>query len=194
MNLEEIQKKVDSISIFHIKKLHNFEGIPKEWRPWEAKLSPSAMYNCGLPYRKKSGIKTVEVKWMSIKRWLSTTPGGIRLPDGVYLSIKRIEKFVAEPTPHLDKIEFNLIMFPYGNVWSQIAEGVPITEEWLFSNGINGKLMLENLMTRDALNPIKGYYKACYEFITNNKDQAGIHLKRKRSNEDAPKTKIVYVM
>lgn len=194
MNLEEIQQKVDAIPILHIKKLHEFENVPKGWKPWEVKLSPSALYNCGLPCRKKMGVKAWESKLMSIKRWVSTTPGGVKLPDGVYLSIKRIEKFIAEPTPHLEKIEFNLILFPYGNVWGQISDGVPITEEWLFSSGKNGKLMLENLMMKDALNPIKEYFKACHDFMTRWPSLVGVHLKRKKSSEVPSITKTITVL
>jgi len=130
-------------------------------------------------------IKTPEVKWMSIKRWVSTTPEGIILPPGVFLSIKRHEDYVALPTPHLAKQEYTLLMFPYGNVWSQKTPGVPIDENWIWSES-KGKLILEALMRKDAAFPVQGYFKSCYEYMIANPDQIGIHLKRKRKDDVQP--------
>lgn len=127
-------------------------------------------------------IKTPEVKWTSIKRWVTKTNAGIDLPPGCYISIKRKESFVAFPTPHLEKKDYILVMFPYGNVWSQQAPDVPITEEWLWST-IDGVTIFEMLLSRDALSPIKGYFKACYDFMLKNPDQIGIHLKRKKTEK-----------
>ena len=104
---------------------------------------------------------------------------GIVLPPGCYLSIKRKESFVAFPSPHLEKRDYILVMFPYGNVWSQQAPDVPITEEWLWSE-IDGVTIFEMLMNKDAISPIHNYFKSCYEFMNNNPDQIGIHLKRKK--------------
>lgn len=162
-----------------IGSLHNFESVPRDFKPWESGLSPSALYNCSLGCRKKMGIKTPEVKWMSIKRWVSETPEGVKLPDGIYLSIKRKESFEALPSPRLVKVEFILMMFQYGNVWSQRAPDVPITEEWLWSNS-GGMTIFEALVRKDAANPIKGYFASCLKFAAENPDQIGIHLKRQR--------------
>ncbi len=125
-------------------------------------------------------MKTPETKWMSIKRWMSNTPLGYELPEGVYFSIKRKEEFEAIPEPHFEKTEYCLIMFPYGNVWSKRKDGEPITEEWILSK--NGKI-LSALINRDALHPINGYFKACHEYFLKNPDQIGIHLKRKRKEK-----------
>jgi hypothetical protein len=188
---KSLQDRIDDIPILHIKSLHTFDDVPEDFFPWQEKLSPSALYNCGLPCRKKMGLKTPEVKWMSIKRWVTNTPEGIILPAGVYLSIKRKEVFVTEPNPHLEKIEFILMMFPYGNVWSQIDKDTPITEEWLYSEASTGRLMLDELMRKDAAHPIEGYFKSCYEFMVGNPDQIGIHLKRKKSSHKERETKII---
>ena len=116
---------------------------------------------------------------MSIKRWMTETPMGIKLPEGCFLSIKRKEVFITTPTPHLEKKDFILVMFPYGNVWSQQSADVPITEEWLWSER-DGVTIFEMLLMKDASNPIKGYFKSCQEFMKKHPDQIGIHLKRKK--------------
>jgi hypothetical protein len=126
-------------------------------------------------------LKTPEVKWMSIKRWVTKTPVGIDLPAGVYLSIKRKEEFVAAPNPHFDKKEFILMMFPYGNVWSQSAPDVPIDEQWLWSEA-GTQLIFEALLHRDAARPVIGYFQSCHEYMVGNPDQIGIHLKRKKKD------------
>ena len=185
MDKAGIQERVDHIPILHIKGLHTFEGVPESWRPWEAELSPSALYNCSLPCRKKMNLKAPEVKWMSIKRWVSKTPEGIYLPDGVYLSIKRLEKYMVDPEPRITKQEFILMMFPYGNVWSQIDPEVPITEEWLYSDSSNGNMILEELMRKDAAYPIQEYFENCYIFMEEHPDQVGIHLKRKKNTQSS---------
>lgn len=184
----KVQERISSIKIPWLQHLHSFPEIPEDFRPWESGLSPSALYNCSLSCRKQMRIKTPEVKWMSIKRWVTTTPGGIHLPAGVYLSIKRRETFMAMPgensRPFFEKKTFILMMFPYGNVWSQKAPDEPITEEWLWSEQ-NGAPILEALMRKDAARPLIGYFKSCYDFMLNNPDQIGIHLKRKRSSANS---------
>jgi hypothetical protein len=177
--LRKVQQRVSAIKVPFIKSLHSFSDIPDGFKPWESGLSPSALYNCSLSGRKSMKLKSPEVKWMSIKRWVTKTPEGIDLPDGVYLSIKRKEEFIAFPHAHFDKKEFILMMFPYGNVWSQSAPDVPITEQWLWSE-VNNQLIFEALMLRDAARPIHGYFKSCYDYMVANPDQIGIHLKRKR--------------
>jgi hypothetical protein len=127
------------------------------------------------------GILTPEVKWMSIKRWVTTTPGGIDLPPGSYLSIKRKETFVPLPNPHFEKTNFVLVMFPYGNVWSQKEPNVPIDEKWLFSE-LDGKTVFEWLAMKDAAFPLIGYFKACMKYMHDNKDQLWIHMKRRRKS------------
>jgi hypothetical protein len=179
MTDSNIQQRVAALGVFHLKALHTFRGVPQEFKPWECGLSPSALYNCSLSCRKSMGIKTPEVKWMSIKRWVTMTPGGICLPPGVYLSIKRKEKFVAMPKPHFEKKEFILLMFPYGNVWSQQELDVPISEDWMFSES-KSMLILELLMRKDAACPIRGYFKSCHDYMRDNQDQLWIHMKRRR--------------
>jgi hypothetical protein len=175
-----LQDEVSNIKILHMKKLHVFKNVPESFHPWESNLSPSALYNCSLSCRKHMKIKTPEVKWMSIKRWVTSTPNGINLPDGVYLSIKRREFFIATPVPKIEKQEFILLMFPYGNVWSQRSLDVPIDEDWIFSKSSDGKLILESLMLKDASRPIQGYFESVYKYMTGNPDQIGIHMKRKK--------------
>lgn len=179
--LEALQKKVDLVKIPWFEELHRVRGLPKDFRPWRLSLSPSALYTCGIGNRKKMGLKAVEAKWMSIKRWSTITTLGINLPEGVYFSIKRHEGFVHDPYPYFKKTEFVLLMFPYGNVWSQINVGMPITEEWMWAES-GKKLMLERLVEKDAANPIKGYFEAVNEYYKENPDQVGIHLKRKRND------------
>lgn len=174
-----LQSIVDQIKIPFVKSLHSFSDVPNEFKPWSCELSPSALYNCSVSCRKAMGIKTPELKWVSIKRWVNITPQGVVLPSGCYLSIKRKEVFVASPVPHLEKRDFILVMFPYGNVWSQIEPDVPITEDWLWSTK-DGELMFKRLVDKDALNPIKNYFKSCHDFMQQNPDQIGIHLKRKK--------------
>jgi hypothetical protein len=181
-DLKSIQSKVSDITIKRYKSLHTFAGVPRDFFPWKSNLSPSALYNCSLPLRKKSNIKTPETKWVSIKRWSMTTSLGIELPDGVFYSIKRAEKFLNDPDPHFEKTEFALILLPYGNVFSQSRPDVPITEDWLFKEFEN-KLMLERLMDRDAAKPIAGYFKSVYDFMNANPDQIGIHLRRKTTKK-----------
>jgi len=160
--------------------LYNSDKTPKTFFPWDVDLSPSALYGCSISCRKAMGIKTPEVKWISVKRWVNITPSGITLPPGCYLSIKRREKFEANPEPKFVKQDFVLVMFPHGNVWSQKENNIPITEEWLWSEQ-NGKTIFEMLIEKDYSRPIIGYFKSCYEYMKNNPDQIGIHLKRKKN-------------
>jgi hypothetical protein len=178
-DIEKLQQRISDIKPIWFKSLHVFKGVPVKFRPWESGLSPSALYNCSLPFRKKMGLKTPEVKWMSIKRWVTTTPSGIELPEGVYYSVKRFEEYQSDPEPHFEKTQYILLMFPYGNVWSQISPGVPITEEWMWSM-YQGKTMLERLIRKDAAFPIQGYFKAARDYMIKNPDQIGIHLKRQK--------------
>lgn len=188
MNAEElarVQHAVNAIQIPFFPTLHTFREVPKSFYPWKCGLSPSALYNCSLACRKKARLKTLETKWMSIKRWVSVTPEGqVTLPDGVYLSIKRKEEFVPTPSPesgrpHFDKKEYVLLMFPYGNVWSQQKPDIPIREEWLWEDA-GGMTVLEALMRRDAAQPLPDYFASCHKYMIDNPDQIGIHLKRKK--------------
>lgn len=181
-SFSKIQRIVSNTQVPWIKALHEFNGVSKSFKPWSCGLSPSALYNCSLGCRKKMNMKTPEVKWMSMKRWVSTTPNGIILPEGVYLSIKRREEFMAFPEPHFSKVDFTVMMFPYGNVWSQVEPGIPITEEWLWSD-VGGMLAFEALLKKDAAKPLHGYFSACEKFMSENPDQIGIHLKRKKKHE-----------
>lgn len=149
--------------------------------PWRSDLSPSALYNCSLGCRKRAGLKAPEVKWISIKRWMTTSPEhGIRLPEGVFLSIRRKESFVPYPAPRIQKVEYLIVMLPFGNVWSQRASEVPIDEPWLWELS-EGRLILEHLVARDSENPLPGYFRSCKDFATANPEQIGIHLKRKKT-------------
>lgn len=177
--LSRVQQRVSAVHTPWIESLHAFAGVPNDFKPWDSGLSPSALYNCSLGCRKAMRLKTPEVKWMSVKRWVSVTPAGVTLPAGVYVSIKRREEFVAFPSPHFAKTEFTLVMFPYGNVWSQQSPGVPITEEWLWSK-TGDMLIFEALMQRDAAKPVKGYFQSCWKYMGENPEQIGIHLKRKK--------------
>lgn len=182
----KIQQRVEGIKIPIIKSLHSFSGVPESFCPWECGLSPSALYSCSLTCRKRMKIKTPEVKWMSIKRWVTTTPAGIELPPGVFFSIKRREDYVPLPKPHFSKLEFVLMMFPYGNVWSQRGPDMPITEEWLFEES-GGGLVMEALMKKDAATPVEGYFRGAHSLFKQEdaKRKAGtsnilwIHTKRK---------------
>jgi hypothetical protein len=183
MNPEEIQilqRAVSAIRIPFYSSLHEFRGVPRSFLPWECDLSPSALYNCSLACRKKAKLKTPETKWMSIKRWVTITPEHqITLPPGTYLSIKRKEEFIPSPAPHFDKKEYILMMFPYGNVWSQRKPDVPIDEKWLWEKTEN-MTILEALMRRDAAQPLPDYFASCHRYMLENPDQIGIHLKRKK--------------
>jgi hypothetical protein len=177
--LARVQQRVSAARTPWLDQLHRFPGVDPAFRPWECGLSPSALYNCSLGCRKAMRLKTPEVKWMSVKRWVSVTPEGVILPPGVYLSVKRKEEFMAFPTPHFDKKEFTLMMFPYGNVWSQQSPDVPITERWLWSE-VDNMLLFEALLRRDAAKPVVGYFSACDRFARENPEQIGIHMKRKK--------------
>lgn len=180
-----IQQRVSDIRHVRIDSLHTFPGVPEGFSPWTCNLSPSALYACSLTCRKKMRIKTPEVKWMSIKRWVTQTPEGIILPPGVFFSVKRHESYSPFPKPHLEKVEYVLLMFPYGNVWSQRSPGVPIDEPWIWSEAGNGSLILEALMKKDAAVPVQGYFKSCFDYMVANPDQIGIHQKRLKKKDQA---------
>lgn len=169
------------IRIPRFDSLHRFQNVPAKFLPWESDLSPSALYNCSLKCRKKMGIRTPETKWMSIRRWITTTPAGVDLPPGVYFSVKRKEEYETDPKPHFVKTEFVLLMFPFGNVWSQREPGIPIDEEWMWTE-VGGKLVLERLMRKDAAYPVDGYFERVHRYMKDHPDQIGIHLKRKRQS------------
>ena len=176
----KLQQRVNEIKVIHVNELHNFR-VPKSFKPWTCELSPSALYSCSLKCRKAMGYQAPEVKWMSIKRWVTVMDCGIKLPEGVFYSIKRHEMFDTNLTPpKFKKTEFILLMFPYGNVWSQREPGLPITDDWLLQE-INGKLILEHLFLKDAAKPAIGYFESVYDYYKKNPDQIGIHLKRKKS-------------
>jgi len=183
-----IQQRISKES-YWVDSLHTAAGVPADFRPWTCGLSPSALYACSLKCRKLSGMKTPETKWMSIKRWVTSTIEGVELPPGVFLSIKRKEQFMARPEPghdrpHFQKTEYILLMFPHGNMWSQVSPGVPFTEEWLWSED-GGHTMFEKLLMRDAAHPLPGYFERVYKYMLDNPDQIGIHLKRKRPSTSA---------
>ncbi len=164
--------------------IHRVSSLPPDFLPWTCGLSPSALYQCGLKCRKKSGVKTPETKWMSIKRWVTASGDGVELPPGSFYSVKRHERFAARPTPHFEKTTYILLMFPHGNCWSQVSPGVPITDEWLWTD--DGEYtMFERLLMRDAAHPLPGYFERVHQYMLDNPDQIGIHLKRKRPLETA---------
>ena len=176
-----LQQKVSNINTIFIKSLHEFGGVPKSFKPWECGLSPSVLYMCSLTCRKRMGFKTPEVKLINIKRWVTVASNGIKLPPGVFLSIKRKETFSATPKPHFDKKEYVLVMLPYGNMWSQLSDDIPITEKWLFTE-MNKMTNLELLMRKDAAHPLIDYFKLSYDSMLKNKDQLWIHLKRRKKD------------
>jgi hypothetical protein len=182
MDTNLIQEQINKLKIIYIKKLHDFQDIPKNFKPWESNLSPSALYNCSLTCRKKIGYKTAETKMISLKRWVSVTPSGIMLPTGIYYSVKRKEDYEAYPEPHFKKTDYIIMMFPYGNVWSHRNPNQPITDEWLFSD-INGQTILELLMEKDAAYPLVDYFKLCYDFMIDHPDMIGIHQKRAKKSK-----------
>jgi hypothetical protein len=179
---EKIQQQVDSVNDQYILNI-NVAGVPKDFKAWTSGMSPSAMYSCSLHCRKKLKLKTPEVKWMSVKRWSQYSPSGIKLPDGVYLSVKRLETYAAYPAPELSKTEYIILMFRYGNVWSQYSSILPITEEWMWSKNQTGMSNFESLMKKDYSVPINNYTAVCYRYYVDNPDQMGIHLKRKRNDK-----------
>lgn len=179
IDVENIQLKVNSISVPKFDKIHEFKDAPEGFEPWNSNLSPSALYNCSLTRRKQMKLKTPEVKWISIKRWTSVTPSGITLPAGVFLSVKRKETFIPTPVPHFEDKEYTLMMFKYGNVWSMKGPDDPITEEWLFSEE-NGMTILEALMRKDAAHPVIGYFHDVHEYMIKFPEEIGVHNKRKK--------------
>ncbi len=178
-----VQQRVSGLGVLWFDSLHADPSIPEDFRPWTCGLSPSAMYGCSLKCRKSAGIKPAEAKWMSIKRWVTTTPDGVDLPPGVFYSIKRSERFDAFPSPHFEKTEYVVLMFPFGNVWSQSAPGVPITDEWMWTV-LDGVTMFERLLRKDAAFPLPEYFRKVHDYMLTNPDQIGIHLKRKRRQDE----------
>ncbi len=183
---EMLQRRISGIVIPFIRSLHSVPGVPDGFRPWESGLSPSAMYQCSLTCRKRAKQKTPEVKWISLKRWVTSTSSGIEFPPGTFLSLKRREDYVPFPKPHYVKLDYVLIMLPYGNVWSQKGQDQPISEEWL-TESHDGVLVLESLLKRDAAHPVPDYMKTTYKLFQDEdaKRKAGrpnilwIHTKRK---------------
>lgn len=177
-----IQQRISKES-YWVDSIHRSPGLPEDFRPWTCGLSPSALYSCSLKCRKQSRIKTPETKWMSIKRWVTSSNEGVELPPGTFFSVKRHEKYSAAPSPHFVKTEYILLMFPHGNCWSQTSPGVPINENWLWKEE-GGLLMFERLLMRDAAHPLVGYFDRVHRYMVDNPDQIGIHLKRKRRTDE----------
>ena len=47
-----------------------------------------------------------------------------------------------------------------------------------------GKMtVLEALMRKDAAQPLPGYFASCHKYMIENPDQIGIHLKRKKKDD-----------
>ncbi len=169
-------------------EVHRTNGVPKDFIPWESGLSPSVLYGCSLPLRKKAGIKAPEVKWISIKRWVTDTPSGIKLPEGVYYSVKRQEKFFASPSPRFEKIEYVIIMAPNGNVILKNRLEEPLTEKDLWDVSSSGETYMEEILRKDKEKPIIGYIESCFKMyqIELEKQNSGkesvlwIHTKRKK--------------
>ena len=176
------------IEIPRFEKINTFNNVPIDFLPWKCDLSPSALYNCALKCRKIAKIKTPEARWMSIRRWITSTPTGIELPEGVFYSVKRKEEYSALPSPRLNKTEYILWMFPYGNVWSQKENCDPMSEEWMFSDDDDGMLVIEHMILEDANIPVPGYFESVYSLFSDEKRKLdsgephmiGIHMKRKR--------------
>jgi hypothetical protein len=163
-------------------------GVPEDFIPWESGLSPSLLYSCSLPLRKKYGMKAPEVKWISIKRWISETSSGMKLPEGVFYSVKRQENFHAFPSPKFEKTEYVIIMTPNGNVTLKNREDEPLKEKDLWSQSENGEMYIEEIIRKDSESPIRGYIESCYSLFKSEleKENSGkdsilwIHTKRKK--------------
>jgi len=161
---------------------HSFAGVPKDFWPWKANISPSALYSCSLPLRKRSGKKTPETKWKNMKRWTEQLASGEFLPEGVYVSEKRQELFIPTPDPRFERVLHVLVLLPYGNV-ETIAN---LPESYLMEVAENGQTHVQNMVDHDAKNPIQGYFAACLKYKEENPDQVGIHLKRMKKSSIRP--------
>lgn len=188
--IETVQPKINSIKTTLV--IPN--GVPSSWIPWGSGLSPSALYARSLTCRKKAGIKTLEVKWSSIKRWNVETPTGVRLPNGTYYAVKRHESFVPFPKPSLVKRDFVILFCPNGNVFytqktSHSGGLIPITEDWLYTVE-NGVMNIEKLLSYDQEKPVPGYIESAYKNFLEEKEKADkgeenslwIHMKRLSKN------------
>jgi hypothetical protein len=159
-------------------------GVPLNFIPWEVDLSPSALYTCSVTCRKLLGHKTPELKWISVKRWVTLTPAGVTLPPGCYLSIKRRESFEAIPRPKFVKQDYILLLMPYGTVFFGDGEGRPLSEPDIWLQTGSGRTYFEEMLEKDINNPLPGYFKTCHTYFANNPEQVGIHLKRKKSTTE----------
>lgn len=177
-----LQEKMNRIQFRKLSGDFGQGDVPSDFIPWMADISPSALYSCSLPLRKKVGKKTPETKWKNMKRWSEQLSTGEFLPDGVYISEKRQELFVPVPTPKFEKIHHILILLPYGNV-EIISGGV---ESDILEDG-KDDLRLQEMIDNDANNPLPGYFKSCFDYKIQNPDQIGIHWKRMKKTAIRPK-------
>jgi len=176
-----LQAKMNQIQVPDRKSGHN-QNVPEDFWPWKANISPSALYSCSLPLRKKTGRKTPETKWKNMKRWTEQLSTGEFLPEGVYISEKRQELFIPTPEPKFERISHILVLLPFGNVVTVPGQ----TEAWLLEDSGNGKCNLQELVEQDAESPIPGYFAACLKYRDDNPDQIGIHLKRMKKTSIRP--------
>jgi hypothetical protein len=191
--VKSLQSKLNSLDVSISKDFYDAEGIKSDFIPWTSGLSPSALYNCSLKCRKSLGMKTPEVKWISIKRWTSELPETqLTLPNGIFYSIKRLEEY--EPNngkPYLKKTEYFILLLPHGNICFMNVDSLPLNEVDFFKM-INNKYYIESVIKNDIENPMKGYLKRCKEMFDeedlkrkNNEDNLlWIHMKRKIRNND----------
>ncbi|NBW00069.1 MAG: hypothetical protein EBR67_11320, partial [Proteobacteria bacterium] len=121
---KSFKERIKNITIPMLPEAYS-DGVPHTFIPWEANLSPSALYNCSVACRKAAGHKTPELKWVSVKRWVNITPAGVTLPNGCFLSVKRRETFEAMPRPKFIKQDYVLLLMPYGNLFYWNNEGDP---------------------------------------------------------------------
>ena len=126
-----------------------------------------------------------ESSLVSIKRWSDITPMGIKLPEGVYCSISRMEKYITNPTPSIKKIDYMSIMLPFGNVVNTKNgnKDNPIDEEWLFQFIQGDTTLLERLIESDRENPLEDWYELCNEWILKHEDHRFIHITSKHRDK-----------
>lgn len=177
-----LQEKMDQIQLRKLTGNFGHGDVPEDFLPWMEDISPSALYSCSLPLRKKVGKKTPETKWKNMKRWSEQLSTGEFLPDGIYISEKRQELFVPSPIPKFEKIHHVLVLLPYGNVFI-VSNG----SEPDILNVENGEIVLQTMINEDSKNPLPGYFKSCFDYKVQNPDQVGIHWKRMKKTAIRPK-------
>jgi len=177
MDVQKIQQQLDQVEFVRLP----MKGLHKNFTPWRWGISPSQSYKIGVKLRRHSRFNVFESKLISIKRWNSVTPSGVVLPEGVFYSISRMEKFIPRPKPSFKNIRYFIVMLPYGNVHAAIDndEDNPINEEWVFEFMEDGRTRLQHLIDADRQRPIKDWYQKCNEWIESHEKMRFIHITNK---------------